>query len=161
MQLSDLLALFLAFIAATAAWPFSNSRPVKRDDDDDLYYLKTKVLNGGSQDYDGLYVQSYHTGISFLQPLLHHEGVDMLTCSPTGAGLSDATLGTKDHAVAGFLNGTVQQFNLSSFPWSFFLPQPTSYDGTFPSHLALYRAYTGGIVVVDEPGVVIAASGML
>ena len=84
----------------------------------------------------------------------------MLTCSPTGAGLSDATLGTKDHAVAGFLNGTVQQFNISSFPWSFFLPQPTSYDGTFHPPLVLCRAHTGGIVAVDRPGMDIAACGI-
>ena len=67
MQLSDLLTLFLAFTAVSAAWPLSGSAPVKRDDgvdDGDLYYLKTTVLNGGDPAYDGLYVQSYHTGTS-------------------------------------------------------------------------------------------------
>ena len=53
---------------------------------------------------------------------------------PTGAGLGDATLGDSSHAALGFLNGTVMQFNISDSTWSFFMPSPTTYDGTSPSH---------------------------
>ena len=51
----------------------------------------------------------------------------------TGAGLSDATLGDSTYAVWGFLNATVMQFNITTFPWSFFMPSDTTYDGTSPS----------------------------
>lgn len=50
----------------------------------------------------------------------------------TGAGFSDATLGDSTYAVWGFLNATVMQFNITTFPWSFFMPSDTTYDGTSP-----------------------------
>lgn len=107
MQLLSFLSICLTLSstsAAAAAKPKATSTPASSYS----YLLQTHVINGGRSDFDGLYVQSYHTG----------------------AGTSDATLGkNKDIAVRGELYNGTQYFDIGSFPWSFSLPQPTTYDG--------------------------------
>ncbi|KAL8792085.1 MAG: hypothetical protein Q9195_005340 [Heterodermia aff. obscurata] len=115
LLVSQILFLFLFLLNLTATSDaLSSAGPelVKKDDETSLFRLKTKVINGGDNNLENLYVDSYHTG----------------------AGTSDATLGYSNTAVWGFLNGTVMQFNISTFPWSFLMPSDLTYDGTSASH---------------------------
>lgn len=109
MQLLTFLSIGLA--AATTAAAAAAPKPKDTNTPSTSsysYLLQTHVINGGRSDFDGLYVQSYHTG----------------------AGTSDATLGkNKDVAVRGELYNGTQFFDIGDFPWSFSLPQPTTYDG--------------------------------
>ncbi|KAI9762690.1 MAG: hypothetical protein M4579_000308 [Chaenotheca gracillima] len=57
------------------------------------YYLKTHVTDGGDAKFDGLYLESYHTG----------------------AGFSDATFSSDNtNAIKGFLNDTRQVFDFGN-----------------------------------------------
>ena len=111
MQLLTFLSICLTLGATTttaaavaAAKPEATNTPTSSYS----YLLETHVVDGGRPDFDGLYVQSYHTG----------------------AGLSDATLGrSKDVAVRGELYNGTQYFDFGEFPWTFFLPSGTTYDG--------------------------------
>lgn len=85
------------------------------------YLLRTKVINGGRADFDGLYVNSYHTF----------------------AGASDATLGSKEQAVRGQLVNGTQYFDILEYPWTFELPQPITYNGMSDhcTHEPFYYVY--------------------
>ena len=70
MQFSNLLPLPLALVATTTARPSPQPTLVEKDDWPsfpwhDLFYLKTKVINGGNESMDGLYVYAYLTGTVF------------------------------------------------------------------------------------------------
>ncbi|KAG7008578.1 hypothetical protein G7Y79_00005g017190 [Physcia stellaris] len=113
MQLTCYLPLILTLLATSSASFAHTPAVAKRQDELTPFKLRTEVINGGDNNLAGLYVQSYHTG----------------------AGLSDATLGSWDKAVWGILNDTVMQFNISSYPWSFFMGDDTTYDIWYPVRL--------------------------
>ena len=74
MQLlvSQILFIFPFLLSLTAtSYALVSSEPelVKKDDETSLFRLKTKVIKGGDNNLENLYVESYHTG-RFLQPLL-------------------------------------------------------------------------------------------
>lgn len=92
IALSSLLSFSLAAPqAASSTATVSPTAPTSTE-----YYLKTQVIHGSHSSKNDLYVSNYHTG----------------------AGFNDATLGPLcDGAAKGFLNGTYQQFDLSTtFP---------------------------------------------
>ena len=111
MQILTFLSIYLTLgstTTAAAAVAATKPKATNTSTSSYSYLLQTHVINGGRSDFDGLYVQSYHTG----------------------AGTSDATLGkSKDIAVRGELYNGTQYFDIGDFPWSFSLPQPTTYDG--------------------------------
>ena len=139
MKLSSIFALLPLFASSlTLATLIAQPSLTKRADNiTGPYYLKTKVLNGGDNSKDGLYVWAYHTGdtpsLHSLQALVAY--IKQQTDHPEGAGLNDAVLGDKDLAVPAYLNNTYQMFNLTNnTPWTFFLPANTNYAGRpYPS----------------------------
>ena len=107
MQLLNFFSVCLA-LGSTASAAAPKPKSTKTSNSTYSYLLQTHVIKGGRSDFNGLYVQSYHTG----------------------AGTSDATLGkNKDVAVRGELKDGTQYFEIGEFPWSFNLPQPITYDG--------------------------------
>lgn len=108
MQLLNFLSVCLALGSTASAAAAAKPKSTKTSTSSYSYLLQTHVINGGRKDFDGLYVESYHTG----------------------AGTSDATLGrNKDLAVRGELKDGSQYFEIGNFPWTFNLPQAISYDG--------------------------------
>ena len=74
LLISHLLFSVLCLLSLTAtsdAVFVSTPELVKRDDEISWFRLKTKVINGGDNNLEGLYVDSYHTGTirPTLQPL--------------------------------------------------------------------------------------------
>ena len=117
MQLLTFLSICLT-LGSTATTTAAAAAVAKREDtktttSPSSYLLQTKVINGGRADFDGLYVEGWHTF----------------------AGASDATLSNKGHALrAQLINGT-QYFDFAETggsPWTFDLPEPSG-DGTFQS----------------------------
>lgn len=114
MQLLSFLSTYLALASTTtiAAAAAAKPKSTKTSTSSYSYLLQTHVINGGRKDFDGLYVQAYHTG----------------------AGLNDVTLGKgKNSGVRGQLSKGTQYFDLGDYPATFFLPEDITYDGMLPS----------------------------
>ena len=64
-RVSHILFVFLSLLnLITTSYALFSSAPelVKKDDETSLFRLKTKVINGGDNNLENLYVESYHTG---------------------------------------------------------------------------------------------------
>lgn len=113
MQLLTFLSICLTLGINVNATPTAATPPPKPSNtatSSYSYLLQTHVVCGGPKEFDGLYVQSYHTG----------------------AGTNDVALGkSPDSARRGQLDQGVQYFNGSGFPETFSLFGGTSYDGRF------------------------------
>lgn len=109
MQLLTFLSICLTLGTTAIATPAASYyKPSTITTSIHSYLLQTRVINGGPKEFDGLYLESYHTG----------------------AGTNDVTFG-KDKSIARrgeLINGT-QFFDQPNFPETLLLGGGTTYDG--------------------------------
>lgn len=112
------IATFLATpLALALPQPYPTSAASATVTPPSSYYLKTRVVDHGHFDKDGLYVSNYHTGMkeildsgTLCPP--EKSGITAAKTNLAGAGTADLTLQSIDSASPAFFNSGYQEFNL-------------------------------------------------